>query len=62
MYAIRSYYAFKFEAGTTNYVGAVSLGAAIDYLNEIGIENIQRYESELIKYATEQLSARNNFV
>jgi len=48
---------FKFEAGTTNYVGAVSLGAAIDYLNEIGIENIQRYESELIKYATEQLSA-----
>lgn len=48
---------FKFEAGTTNYVGAVSLGAAIDYLNEIGIENIQEYESELIKYATEQLSA-----
>ncbi|MDF1546715.1 MAG: aminotransferase class V-fold PLP-dependent enzyme, partial [Bacteroidales bacterium] len=32
---------FKFEAGTTNYVGAVSLGVAIDYLNEIGIENIQ---------------------
>jgi cysteine desulfurase/selenocysteine lyase len=48
---------FKFEAGTTNYVGAVSLGVAIDYLNELGLENIQKYESELIKYATEQLSS-----
>ena len=48
---------FKFEAGTTNYVGAISLGVAIDYLNEIGIENIEKYELELINYATEQLSA-----
>lgn len=48
---------FKFEAGTTNYVGAVSLGVAIDYLNEIGIKNIQEYELDIIKYATEQLSA-----
>ena len=48
---------FKFEAGTTNYVGAVSLGVAIDYLNEIGIKNIEKYESELMSYATEQLSS-----
>lgn len=48
---------FKFEAGTTNYVGAVSLGVAIDYLNEIGIKNIEHYEAELIDYAYEQLSA-----
>jgi len=46
---------FKFEAGTTNYVGAVSLGVAIDYLNEIGVKNIEHYEAELINYATEQL-------
>jgi cysteine desulfurase / selenocysteine lyase len=48
---------FKFEAGTTNYVGAVSLGVAIDYLNEIGIDKIEKYEKELIDYATEQLLA-----
>ncbi len=53
---------FKFEAGTTNYVGAVSLGVAIDYLNEIGLENIQKYESELIQYATEQLSAIDGLI
>jgi len=48
---------FKFEAGTPNYVGAISLGAAIDYINTIGIENIIEYEAEILKYATEKLLA-----
>jgi len=48
---------FKFEAGTTNYVGAVSIGAAIDYINEIGLQNIAEYEAELLKYATKKLEA-----
>jgi cysteine desulfurase/selenocysteine lyase len=48
---------FKFEAGTPNYVGAISLGAAIDYINAIGIENITEYETEILKYATDKLLA-----
>ena len=48
---------FKFEAGTVNYVGAYSLGLAIDYINTVGIENIAAHEQELLKYATEKLSA-----
>ena len=48
---------FKFEAGTANYVGAVSLGAAIDYVNDIGLDNIRQYEKELLYYATENLQA-----
>ena len=47
---------FKFEAGTVNYVGAYSLGLAIDYINTVGIENIEAHEQELLKYATEKLS------
>lgn len=45
----------KFEAGTTNFVGAISLGVAIDYINEIGLEAIAEYETELLNYATEKL-------
>ena len=48
---------FKFEAGTMNYTAAVGLGRAIDYVNDIGRENIERREGELLKYATEQLSS-----
>ena len=48
---------FKFEAGTPNYVGVISMGAAIDYLHSIGIDEIIAYEAEILKYATEQLSA-----
>ena len=39
---------WKFEAGTQNIAGAIALGAAVDYLNEIGMENIHRYEQELV--------------
>ena len=44
----------KFEAGTPNIADVVGLGAAIDYLNEIGMETIAAYEAELLSYATEQ--------
>jgi cysteine desulfurase/selenocysteine lyase len=45
----------KFEAGTGNIADAVGLGAAIDYINRIGIENIGRYEHDLLAYATHRL-------
>jgi cysteine desulfurase/selenocysteine lyase len=48
---------FKFEAGTTNYVGAIGLAAAIDYVSSIGMENIVAMEEHLKKYAAERLSA-----
>jgi cysteine desulfurase / selenocysteine lyase len=46
---------FKFEAGTPNYAGAVALGAAIDYVNAIGLQNIADYEEYLRSYATDAL-------
>jgi cysteine desulfurase/selenocysteine lyase len=46
----------KFEAGTPNIEGGIVLGTAIDYLNEIGFDNIAKYENELLEYATEKLS------
>ncbi|MEO6329034.1 MAG: cysteine desulfurase [Ginsengibacter sp.] len=50
---------FKFEAGTPNIEAAICLGAAVDYINETGLENIQQYEHELLEYATEKLSEIN---
>jgi len=49
----------KFEAGTPNVEGAVGLTAAIDYINSIGFEAIQRQETELLEYATAQLEEIN---
>lgn len=46
---------FKFEAGTSNYVGAHALGIALNYVSAIGIENIQRHEEELMAHATKKL-------
>ncbi len=46
----------KFEAGTSNYVGAISLGEAISFINSVGIEKIEKYETELLKYTEEKLS------
>jgi cysteine desulfurase/selenocysteine lyase len=46
---------FRFEAGTGNIADAAGLGAAIDYLERIGMENISRYEHELLAYATRGL-------
>ncbi|WP_223032547.1 aminotransferase class V-fold PLP-dependent enzyme [Hanstruepera marina] len=45
----------KFEAGTPNICGGIAFGAAIDYLNQIGFDNIATYEHELLVYATEKL-------
>jgi cysteine desulfurase/selenocysteine lyase len=48
---------FKFEAGTPNIAGCIALGTAIKYVQDIGIDNIKTYETELLNYATEKLSA-----
>jgi cysteine desulfurase/selenocysteine lyase len=47
----------KFEAGTGNIADAVGLGAAIDYVNRVGMENIARYEHELLEYGMRGLAA-----
>ena len=46
----------KFEAGTQNVEGVIGLGAAIDYIQNIGYENIQQIEKEVLDYAIERLS------
>jgi cysteine desulfurase/selenocysteine lyase len=46
----------KFEAGTPDIAGAIGLGAAIEYINRIGLENIARHENDLLLYATEAVS------
>tara|TARA_B100000212_G_C27336631_1_gene517136 strand:+ start:46 stop:1257 length:1212 start_codon:yes stop_codon:yes gene_type:complete len=45
----------KFEAGTPNISGVIAFGAALDYLNGIGLKEIENYENELLKYATRKL-------
>jgi cysteine desulfurase/selenocysteine lyase len=47
---------YKFEAGTPDIAGGIGLGAAIDYLNAIGMDKIAAYEHELLLYGTEALS------
>jgi cysteine desulfurase/selenocysteine lyase len=47
----------KFEAGTPPIMAAIVLGEAIDYLNNIGLGNIEAYEHELLEYATQRVSA-----
>ena len=46
----------KFEAGTPNISGVIGFGAAIDYMNNIGFDNIEAHEQELLKYATDSLN------
>jgi cysteine desulfurase/selenocysteine lyase len=46
---------WKFEGGTPIIGGVIGLGAAIDFLNEIGLENIERHEKKLVSYAMEQM-------
>ena len=46
----------KFEAGTVNVGGTVGLGAAIDYINNIGIDNIYKRESELVSYLVKEMN------
>jgi len=47
---------FKFEAGTPHISGGIVLGTAIDYMLEIGMENIAAYEHELLEYGTQKLA------
>jgi cysteine desulfurase/selenocysteine lyase len=46
---------YKFEAGTPNIAGAIGLGAAIDYLNSIGMEKIHQMEQDLLEYALKRI-------
>jgi cysteine desulfurase/selenocysteine lyase len=46
---------YKFEAGTPNIGGGIGLGAAIDYLQQVGIHAVESFEHELLTYATERL-------
>ena len=45
----------KFEAGTPNICGGIAFGAALDYMNSIGFDNIAQYEKELLEYGTSKL-------
>ena len=46
---------YKFEAGTPNVAGGIGLGAAVDYLESIGMDNVSAYEQDLIRYSTQAL-------
>lgn len=52
----------KFEAGTMNLAGIYGFGAAIDYLNSIGMDNIERYEAELHDYAISKLKTIKDLI
>jgi len=47
---------YKFEAGTPDVAGAIGLGAAIDYLNGIGMENVRDHEKKITAYALDRMS------
>ena len=48
---------YKFEAGTPNIAGSIGLGAAVDYVSSVGLENIESYEHDLLEYGTKALSS-----
>jgi cysteine desulfurase/selenocysteine lyase len=48
---------YKFEAGTPNIADTIGLGAAIEYLNELGLDEIERHEADLLSYATSRVEA-----
>ena len=47
---------YKFEAGTPNYIGSYAFSKAIEYVQELGIEDIARHEEELVEYIEERVS------
>ena len=49
----------KFEAGTPNYIGAIGLGVVLDYLTNIGLDNIKNYEKKLLNYGMAKLTVIN---
>ena len=52
---------WKFEAGTPNIVGAIGLGKAVSYLDNLGMSNIHKHEQELYSYAIERFSDLKEF-
>lgn len=48
---------YKFEAGTPDYIGTHALATALDYVSNLGMKDIEAYEHELTRYATERLQA-----
>jgi cysteine desulfurase/selenocysteine lyase len=48
---------WKFEAGTPNIEGAIGLGAAVDYLSDLGMQNVRLHEKDITKYALEELAS-----
>ncbi len=53
---------WKYEAGTPNIAGTVGLGAAVDYMQSIGMENMQKHEQELLHYALENMKKIQNII
>jgi len=51
----------KFEAGTPNIAGAIGLGAAVDYLQSLGMDNIAAWEAQLLAYGTDKLTSIPGF-
>ncbi|MGZ4241785.1 MAG: cysteine desulfurase [Actinomycetota bacterium] len=47
---------YKFEAGTPNIAQSIGLGAAVDYLNDLGMEDVRRHEIQIVTYALDELS------
>ena len=54
--SISSKLPYKFEAGTPNYIGSYAFSKALEYVQEIGIEDIAKHEEELVEYIEERLS------
>jgi cysteine desulfurase/selenocysteine lyase len=54
-------YPGKFEAGTPNIAGAIGLGAAVDYLSGLGMDNIAAWETQLLEYGTGRLAEVEGF-
>jgi cysteine desulfurase/selenocysteine lyase len=48
---------YKFEAGTPDFIGSTALAVALDYVENIGLQNIYNYENELLQYAVKKMSA-----
>lgn len=53
---------YKFEAGTPYIAGAIGLGAAVEYIQSIGFEAIQKIENELLEYATSEINKIENII
>jgi cysteine desulfurase/selenocysteine lyase len=53
---------WKFEAGTPDIAGVIGLGAAVDYLENLGMDNVFNHEKELTQYATERLRDYDNII